>query len=79
MRSENDLNNWISEFETWNKNVIQHARKISKTKASIIETLGDFTPIRVYPDVINEIHSLKLRVFDEKLKRLQAFLEESAS
>jgi hypothetical protein len=75
LSSPAELDSWLNEFETWNVQVLKLIRKLSKVRAGIIETLGNL-PRGGYPNAINDVHRLKLNVFDEKLKRLQTFLEE---
>jgi len=70
-----EFDQWNNEFETWNDQVIKLVKKVSKVRAGIIETLGNL-PRGGYPSAISDLHRLKLNVFDEKLRRLQVFLEE---
>lgn len=72
--TEEKVELWIKEFETWEAEVIAVIEKRSEIDAADFETLR-LMPLLPFPKAINERHAHHLRVFSEKLKRLNQSMQ----
>jgi hypothetical protein len=73
--TEREVIQWVEKFEIWDTFMVGVMKEYSPVKAHTLEILGDF-PHDGYPNAVNKLHRWKLNEFDEKLKRLQEFLDE---
>ena len=74
IKTEEQLEEWIKELNRWVKRVRRQMKKISPAQASYFQSLNRFTPEANYPNLINYNHLKHLQIYDERIRRLEAFL-----
>ena len=67
------LPDWIDSYRDWDAKVLNTLGKLSKGKAEWLRTLNRM-PLYQFSNVLNAEHARILRIFEEKLKRLEIIL-----
>jgi hypothetical protein len=77
LSSENEVPEWISSYEKWDTEMLMRLGRLDKEKAEWLRTLGTLPPsLMSYPYTYSDKHLLYLRVFTEKLDRLDTILRK---
>ncbi len=67
------LPSWIEDYRQWEDQVLKTLGKLSKGKSEWLKTLNRLPPYE-FSHTLNSEHTRYLRVFEEKLKRLESIL-----
>ena len=70
------LSSWIQDFHNWDGKVLNTIQQASPDKAEWFRTLDRFQGLN-YPNALSQDHVRFLRIFDEKLRRLDIIIREN--
>jgi len=74
LTTDEEVKDSIDNLAKWVKRVRRQMKKISPAESSNYQSLNRWNPEVIYSDVVNEEHRQHLYNYDERIKRLQEFL-----